>query len=61
MHNINICHFSLRYNLRIIATVDEGHHLNVLARINTSCDSQPTACILVKEHARENVLINLLL
>lgn len=45
--------------LRIIATVDEGHHLKVLEKHNISCVPQPTAYIFQKEQAREKVLINL--
>lgn len=45
--------------LRIIATVDEGHHLNVLEKIDIGCVPQPTAYIFTKEQAREKVLINL--
>lgn len=59
MNKIIIYHFYFSMRLSIIATVDEGHHLNVLETIDISCVPQPTAYILQKEQAREKVLINL--
>ena len=48
MNSIIICRFYFLALFCIIATVDEGHHLNVLEVINISCASQPTAYILLK-------------
>ena len=53
MNNIIICHFQLSALLRIIANVDEGHHLNVLRNINIRRITQDAAYVLPKEQARE--------
>jgi len=48
MNNIIICRFYFPNLLRIIAPVDEGHHLNVLEKRDISCVPQPTTYILPK-------------
>ena len=48
MNNIKICRFYFYNNLRIIAPVDEGHHLNVLSKLSMACASQPTRSTLPK-------------
>lgn len=46
MNNINLSHFYFFNNLRIIHTVDEGHHLNVLLNSDKACDPNPHALFL---------------
>ena len=59
MNNIIFCRFNFYNNLRIIAPVDKGHHLNVLINLNIACDPNPHALFKTAEQAREKVLINL--
>jgi hypothetical protein len=42
MDDINICHFNFFNFFRIIAPVDEGHHLNTLEKTSKACAFQPT-------------------
>jgi hypothetical protein len=42
MNDINIRHFYFLYILRIIAPVDEGHHLNTLENTSIACVFQLT-------------------
>jgi len=42
MNDINISHFYFVNILRIIAPVDEGHHLNTLENTSIACASQHT-------------------
>ena len=59
MNNINLSHFYSHTLLRIIHTVDEGHHLNVLLNLDTACAPNPHALFFIIKPAREKVLINL--
>jgi len=60
MNDINICNFYFFKIFRIIALVDEGHHLNALENTSTACVSQPTRFTYLAKQMREKVLIHLL-
>jgi hypothetical protein len=60
MNDITICHFYFLKIFRIIAFVDEGHHLNALENTSTARASQPTRCTYLVKQMREKVLIHLL-